>query len=196
MLSFDTMRLFFSLLAFGATIVVIGSALLWIAARVGTGAAGMRDALLDSVAGYELWLGFGVAAVATLGSLYLSEIADLAPCKLCWFQRIFMYPLVVVLGVAAWRRDASVRLTTMLLAWIGAAIAVYHYAIQRYPSLGGGSCDASAPCSAAYIWQWDFISIPYMAASAFGLILVLMFALRSNVARMSAPDTAEQLTDV
>jgi disulfide bond formation protein DsbB len=191
MLSFDTMRLFFALMAVGATVVVISAFLLWIAARFNAGAAEMRDAMLDSVAGYELWLAFGVAAIATLGSLYLSEIAHLTPCKLCWFQRIFMYPLVIVLGVAAWRRDASVRLTTMLLAWIGAAIAVYHYAIQRYPSLGGGSCDASAPCSAAYIWQWDFVSIPYMAASAFGLILVLMFALRSNVARMSPIETAE-----
>ncbi len=191
MLSFDTMRLFFSLMAFGATVVVISAFLLWIAARLSPRAAVMRDAMLDSVAGYELWLAFGVAAIATLGSLYLSEIAHLTPCKLCWFQRIFMYPLVVVLGVAAWRRDASVRLTTMLLAWIGAAIAVYHYTIQRYPSLGGGSCDASAPCSAAYIWQWDFISIPFMAASAFGLILVLMFALRSNLGRMSALEAAE-----
>ena len=191
MLSFDTMRLFFSLLAFGATVAIISSILLWLAARVNAGAAEMRDAILESVAGYELWLAFGVAAVATLGSLYLSEIAHLIPCKLCWFQRIFMYPLVIVLGVAAWRRDASVRLTAMLLAWIGTAIAVYHYAIQRSPTLGGGSCDASAPCSAAYIWQWDFVSIPFMAASAFGLILVLMFALRSNVARMSPLETAE-----
>ncbi len=191
MLSFDTMRLFFSLLAVAATVVVLSSILLWIAARFSEGAAEMRDAILDSVAGYELWMGFGVATVATLGSLYLSEVAHLVPCKLCWFQRIFMYPLVIVLGVAAWRRDASVRRTTVLGSVIGAAIAVYHYAIQRYPSLGGGSCDASAPCSAAYIWQWNFVSIPYMAASAFGLILVLMFALRSNVAKMSALEIAE-----
>jgi disulfide bond formation protein DsbB len=191
MLSFDTMRLFFSLLAFGATVVIISAFLLWIAARLNDSAAEMRDAILDSVAGYELWMAFGVAAVATLGSLYLSEIVHLVPCKLCWFQRIFMYPLVIVLGVAAWRRDASVRVTTVLLAGIGAAIAVYHYMIQRYPSLGGGSCDASAPCSAAYIWQWDFVSIPYMAASAFGLILVLMFALRSNLATMSPLESAE-----
>ena len=102
-----------------------------------------------------------------------------------------MYPLVIVLGVAAWRRDASVRLTTILLSVIGGAIATWHYGIQRFPSLGGGSCDATAPCSAAYIWQWDFVSIPYMAASAFGLILVLMFALRSNVVRMSPIETAE-----
>ena len=195
MLSFDTMRLFFSLLAVGATVVVLSSVLLWIAARFSDGAAEMRNAILDSVAGYELWMGFGVATVATFGSLYLSEVAHLIPCKLCWFQRIFMYPLVIVLGVAARRRDDSVRLTTVLLSLIGAAIAVYHYALQRYPSLGGGSCDASAPCSAAYIWQWDFVSIPYMAASAFGLILVLMFALRSNVARMSALEIAKGTSD-
>ncbi len=191
-MSFETMRLFFSLLAVAATFVVFGSVLIALAARFSTGAAELRDTLLNSIAGYELWLAWGVASVATLGSLYLSEIAHLLPCRLCWFQRIFAYPpLVIVLGVAGWRRDTDVRLTAGLLAVIGGAISLYHYTIQHFPSLEGGSCDASVPCSAAYIWQWGFVSIPYMAAAAFGLILVLLFALRSNLARMTASELVE-----
>ncbi|NND04173.1 MAG: disulfide bond formation protein B [Acidimicrobiia bacterium] len=136
-------------------------------------------------------MGMGVALVATLGSLYLSEIEHLVPCRLCWFQRIFMYPLVVVLGVAAWRRDTQVRLTAAILAGIGGLIAAYHYLIQHFPSLDSGACDPTAPCSSAYIWQWNFLSIPYMAGSAFALILTLIFALRTNEGRMSEYELAE-----
>lgn len=183
-MSFDTMRLFFSLLAVAAVVAIFAFLLVALAARFSTGAAEARDAVYDSLSGYELWLGFGVALVMTVGSLYLSEIVDLIPCKLCWFQRIFAYPLVIVLGVAAWRRDTDVRLTAGLLAAIGGGIAVYHYLIQRFPNLEGGACDATVPCSAPYIWQWDFVSIPFMAASGFGLILLLLFVLRRNLARM------------
>jgi disulfide bond formation protein DsbB len=132
-----------------------------------------------------------LALGATLGSLYLSEIVHLVPCRLCWFQRIFMYPLVVVLGVGAWRRDATVRLTASILGVIGLAISVYHYLIQHFPTLDSGACDVTAPCSAAYIWQWNFVSIPFMAGSAFALILTLMFVLRTNEGRMSALEPAE-----
>src|SRR6478752_2902932 len=66
------------------------------------------------------------ATIATLGSLYLSEVAHFPPCKLCWYQRIAMYPLVVVLGVAAARRDTGVRLTGAILAGLGACISIWH----------------------------------------------------------------------
>jgi len=190
-LNFDTMRLFFSLLAVAANVVVIGAVVLFVAARSNESAARLRDSILDSVRGYELWMAMGVALAATLGSLYLSEIEHLVPCRWCWFQRIFMYPLVVVLGVAAWRRDTEVRLTAAILAIAGGVIAAYHYLIQHFPGLDSGACDPTAPCSAAYIWQWNFVSIPYMAASAFALILTLIFALRTNEGRMSELELAE-----
>jgi len=185
------MRLFFSLLAMACLIAVVGTAVLWIAARSSTGAAALRESLLDSVAGYELWMAAALALGATLGSLYLSEIVHLVPCRLCWFQRIFMYPLVIVCGVAAWRRDTQVRLTATILAGIGFVIAVYHYLIQHFPSLDTGACDPTAPCSAAYIWQWNFVSIPFMAGSAFAAILTLMFVLRTNEGRMAALEHAD-----
>ena len=190
-MTFEPMRLFLSLLAIAANIAVVGAIVIVIAARSSEAAARQRDAILDSIRDYELWIAFGVALVATVGSLYLSEVEHLVPCRLCWFQRIFMYPLVVVLGVAAWKRDTQIRLTAAILATIGGLISVYHYLIQRFPSLESGSCDPTAPCSAAYIWQWDFVSIPYMAGSAFALILTLMFVLRTNAGRMSELEFAE-----
>ncbi len=70
-----------------------------------------------------LWLAFAVALTATVGSLYFSEVAGLEPCTLCWYQRIAMYPLAVILGVAAWRGDWGVRRYAAPLAAIGAVVA-------------------------------------------------------------------------
>lgn len=185
------MRVFLSMLAIAANLAVVGFIVLHLGAKRSEAMARQRDSVLDSISGYELWLGFAVALISTLGSLYLSEIEHLIPCRLCWFQRIFMYPLVVVLGVAAWRRDTNARLTASVLAALGGLISIYHYLIQNFPSLDSGACDPLAPCSAAYIWQWNFVSIPYMAGSGFALILTLMFALRLNVGRMYVLEHAE-----
>ena len=191
MISFDTMRLFFALLSMACVVAVIGILGVAVVARFNSGAAGIRDSLFESLRGYELWMAFALALGATLGSLYLSEIVHLIPCRLCWFQRIFMYPLVIVLGVAAKRRDTTVGLPASLLAAIGLLVAGYHYLIQQVPSLDSGACDPTAPCSAAYIWQWNFLSIPFMAGSAFALILTLLFVLRTNAGRMSKLEFAE-----
>jgi disulfide bond formation protein DsbB len=185
------MRVFFSLLALAANAAVLGYVVLAVAARRSRAAAGLRAQLLDSLSGRELHMGFVVALAATLGSLYLSEIVHLIPCRLCWFQRIFMYPLVIVLGIAARRRDTEVVQTAGALAGMGLVVSIYHYLLQQFPSLDSGACDITAPCSAAYIWQWNFLSVPYMAGSAFALILTLLFALRANVARMPEYETVE-----
>lgn len=191
MISFDTMRLFFALLSVACVIAVVGILGVALLSRFSAGAAATRDSVFESLRGYELWMAFALALGATLGSLYLSEIVHLIPCRLCWFQRIFMYPLVIVLGVAAKRRDTTVGLTTSILAGLGLLLSVYHYLLQHFPSLDSGACEVSTPCSAAYIWQWNFVSIPFMAASTFALILTLMFVLRTNVGRMSELELAE-----
>ncbi|HEY5155790.1 MAG TPA: disulfide bond formation protein B, partial [Acidimicrobiales bacterium] len=80
-----------------------------------------------------LWLAWVVALVTTLGSLYFSDIAGFTPCKLCWYQRIAMYPLAVLLLVAAIRRDRAVWVYVVPQATIGALIAVYHTQLQAFP---------------------------------------------------------------
>jgi disulfide bond formation protein DsbB len=121
-----------------------------------------------------LWLAWAVAAVATVGSLIYSEVIHFVPCRLCWFQRIFMYPLAIILLVGAIRRELVVKFYALPLSLIGLAISVWHYLIQVYPSLEGGSCDPVNPCSARYVEVFGFISIPFMAGAGFTLITVLL----------------------
>jgi disulfide bond formation protein DsbB len=121
-----------------------------------------------------LWLAFGVAATATAGSLYLSEVAGFVPCSLCWYQRIAMYPLVVLLGLAAWRRDSGIRLYVAPLATIGALIAAYHVALERVPTLPSGACSLDAPCTVIWFERFGFVTIPVMALVGFLSILALV----------------------
>lgn len=122
-----------------------------------------------------IWMAWLVALVATAGSLIYSEVIHFEPCRLCWFQRIAMYPLAVVLLVGGIRRDLAVKLYGLPLALGGLAISVWHYLIQNFPALeGSGSCDPSVPCSAKYVDVFGFISIPFMAGAGFILIAVLL----------------------
>jgi disulfide bond formation protein DsbB len=143
--------------------------------------------LRDDVA---LPLAAAIATVATAGSLYLSEVAGYLPCTLCWYQRIAMYPLVVILGVAAWRRDRAVWLTALPLAAVGSAIAVWHIAIERRPGLGG-VCDPSAPCSLRWVEEFGFLTLPTMALIGFVAIGVLSLAARNGT---SSDDTGSDDT--
>ena len=125
-----------------------------------------------------LWLAFAVALIATAGSLFFSEIAHLVPCTLCWYQRIAMYPLALLLGIGAWRGDWGVRRYAAPLAGIGAVTAAYHVVLQRVPSLPSAGCSLTAPCSAIDLERFGFVTIPVMALIGFVAILTILFALR------------------
>ena len=72
-----------------------------------------------------------IALVASLGSLYFSEVLLYVPCELCWYQRILMYPLVILLGIAAVKKDAGIVTYVLPLSIIGGSISIYHYLIQK-----------------------------------------------------------------
>ena len=115
-----------------------------------------------------------VAALAMAGSLYFSEIAHYDPCRLCWYQRIAMYPLVVILGIAAVRRDDGIRIYGRALAGIGAVIAAYHVALEWIPALDTGACGTGPACTIVWFRALGFISLPFLALSAFLLIFTLL----------------------
>lgn len=190
-MSFEVMRRFFALLAIGVDIAVIAGVVLLVGSRFSASLASTRQRIESSLYGNEFTAAFVLAAVATLGSLYLSEIVHFEPCKFCWFQRIAMYPLALMLGMAAWRKDRGIRLYAMTIAVIGGAISAYHYLIQQFPNLSAGECSATVPCTSAYIWEFGFISIPWMALSTFALIILLMHVARSNdqTAHTPLPDS-------
>jgi disulfide bond formation protein DsbB len=154
-------------------ILVVAGVVLWLAARIAPGAARLWDALVGSIGEQALLLAWLMALTATLGSLYYSEVAGFVPCTFCWYQRIAMYPLAVILGIAAFRRDRGAWRYAVPLAVIGAGFAAYHYLIQQFPGLSSGACSEGVPCSAAYVWQFGFVSIPLMALVSFAMILLL-----------------------
>ena len=115
---------------------------------------------------------FIIVLTATLGSLFYSEIAGYTPCKLCWLQRIFMYPLVIILGTALIRKASNIAYYVIPLSVIGGAISVFHYVIQRMEYVT--SCAAEGvSCTSKYIFHFGYITIPMMALTAF--ILVILF---------------------
>jgi len=125
--------------------------------------------LVDEHGALSTWL---VAAIATGGSLWFSEVAGFPPCELCWYQRIAMYPLVVVLGLRALRPAGSrdLRSAALVIVALGLAVNLWHVAIETWPSLDTGSCDAAVPCTIRWVEGLGFFTIPRLATVAFGLI--------------------------
>ncbi|WCO66859.1 disulfide bond formation protein B [Iamia majanohamensis] len=156
-----------------AVLAIAGSVLV-VALLVGAALPSTRGPLRDRMAGQGLPLAWLVATVATLGSLYLSEVAHFPPCRLCWYQRIAMYPLVVVLGVGWFVRDRSPRITGLVLAGLGLAVNLWHVAVEIRPTLEGGSCDPTNPCSLRWVEQLGFWTIPRMAGVAFALVITAL----------------------
>jgi disulfide bond formation protein DsbB len=120
------------------------------------------------------------AVLAMAGSLYYSEIAHYQPCTLCWYQRIAMYPLVLILGIAAWRRDLGVRIYAIPLAAVGAVISAYHYLLEWFPALDTGACTVGIPCTQVWFRQFGFVSMPLLALIAFLLVIAFLAAAIRN----------------
>jgi disulfide bond formation protein DsbB len=177
-MSTETMSQFFailSLIAWALTIATIVLAVLY--RRNPDSSAGY---LFEDVRANAIWFAFAVALVTTLGSLYFSEIAHFHPCPLCWYQRIAMYPLTVALIVGGLRRDRMVWTYVIPPAVIGMGFAIYHTQLQAFPAQHGPFCKTNDPCTVRYVWEFGFVSIPFMALAAFALIITLMLVLRSE----------------
>jgi disulfide bond formation protein DsbB len=118
-----------------------------------------------------IYLAWFQAAIATAGSLFFSEVMQLPPCVLCWYQRIAMYPLAVILTVGILSRDSHVRRYVVPLALIGLTIAVYHNLLY-YGILPESitPCTAGVSCTSRQIEWLGFITIPLMSLTAFTVI--------------------------
>jgi disulfide bond formation protein DsbB len=171
---------FLAILVLVAGVVSLGLLGLRLLAAVSDAAGGLLASISAAVRPYALWLAWLVAATAMAGSLYFSEVGGLVPCELCWYQRIAMYPLAILLFIAALRGDWGIRPYATALAGIGALIAAYHALLQRFPSLPSGSCDPSNPCSTIDLERFGFITIPVMALTGFVTILTMLWVIGSQ----------------
>lgn len=117
-----------------------------------------------------IWI---VSLVATLGSLYFSEIRLFEPCKLCWFQRILMYPIVLIMLIGVILKDHKAVIYSAVFSGIGLILSTYHYALQKLPFLQdvAPSC-GRVTCTGAYIDWFGFVTIPFLAGVAFLIILI------------------------
>ena len=131
---------------------------------------------------YSLYLAWVVAIIATGGSLYLSDVLLYEPCKLCWFQRILMYPQVILLGIASYKDDRRILSYVLPLSIIGGSISIYHYLQQMVPAFSKiAPCSVGIPCNVDYLNWFGFITIPLLALIAFIMIISILLVGRNEV---------------
>lgn len=124
-----------------------------------------------------LYLSFVTAMIATAGSLYVSEIAHLPPCVLCWYQRIAMYPLVIIIAVGILKKDKILPLYVLPLSFIGTIIAFYHYLLQRGVIPDFAPCNLGISCTTRYVEWFGFVTIPFLSLLSFVVVSVSMIYL-------------------
>ncbi len=127
---------------------------------------------------YIAWL---VAAIATLGSMFFSEVMKYTPCSMCWYQRIAMYPLVMILLIGAWKSIKETTLFATPFVLIGWLIALYHNLLHyKIIPESAAPCVQGVPCSTIYINWFGFITIPILSLTAFTIIGVLLILEKRN----------------
>ena len=134
----------------------------------------LQETKLNSILPYLAWI---IALVATVGSLFFSEVMELPPCTLCWYQRIAMYPLVIIIGVGIVMRDNRMKHYALPICLIGLIVSIYHnllyYGIIPESIM---PCQQGISCTSRQIEWFGFLTIPLMALQAFiGIALCLLF---------------------
>lgn len=132
---------------------------------------------LGQIRSAALWLMFAVTGAAMVGSLYFSEVVHYNPCKLCWYQRIVMYSLAVIFLLAALRKDKAIARYSVVLAGIGIVISTYHYLLEWFPTLESNVCSIDVPCTTIWFREFGFVTLCFMAGSAFIFVVSVSLAL-------------------
>ena len=124
---------------------------------------------------YLLHIAWIQALLATAGSLYFSEIMELPPCVLCWYQRIFMYPLVAIILIGILRKDKGIHLYVLPLSIPGFCIALYHNLLY-YKIIPEAitPCTFGISCTTKYFEWFGFVTIPFLSLAVFGIITICM----------------------
>lgn len=141
---------------------------------------------LRSFIPYAPYIAWTTALLSLAGSLYFSEVLDFAPCNLCWWGRILMYPLVVIIGVGILRREHQWAYYALPLSLAGVLLAFYHSLLQWgiIPEVIQ-SCVATTPCTTKYINLFGFVTIPFLELAAFTLIAVCLYLYQKESNRVA-----------
>ncbi|HEY0604182.1 MAG TPA: disulfide oxidoreductase [Herpetosiphonaceae bacterium] len=127
------------------------------------------------------WLGVAsrhiallAAWIATCGSLFFSEVLGWVPCVLCWYQRILMYPLAILLAIGIVRRDRRLYIYVLPFSITGMIVALYHHLLVKTDWLPAPACVSGVPCTVDYLNLFGLITIPWLAFTAFTIITGMM----------------------
>ena len=137
------------------------------------------DKRFENITIYLCW---SIALIATMGSLFFSEIMKFPPCVLCWYQRIAMYPLVILFTVGFFQSAKSTIYFTLPMAIIGWTIALYHNLLhyEIVPETAS-PCQVGVSCSTVYIEWFGFMTIPMLSLIAFTLITAALCFLNRRI---------------
>jgi disulfide bond formation protein DsbB len=130
--------------------------------------------LLNTIGRLSPFVALVAACLATAGSLFFSEVLGWIPCTLCWYQRILMYPLSVLLAVGILRRDAGLPQLVLPFSLSGSVVSLYHYLLIKTTWFPPPPCQNGVPCTKDYIDFFGFINIPFLALTAFLIISLMM----------------------
>jgi disulfide bond formation protein DsbB len=187
----DSVQLFSALLGVGT---LIGGLLTGVALLV-EGKATWATSWLTQVRASGLWIMCAITTGAMVGSLSFSELVGYAPCKLCWYQRIAMYSIAIITFVAALRRDKNIATYSLVLACVGLVVSVYHYVLEWFPQLESNVCSLDVPCTTVWFRELGFVTLCFMAGSAFIAVITISLALKREsllaVSSAASNDTKE-----
>lgn len=156
-----------------ALIALAGAIVLIIARLFGAGRPAVAS-LGSRMTRLRTPLTFAIASVSMVGSLYFSEVEHYLPCRLCWFQRVAMYPIALIALVGLIRKDRHARWYIVPFAAIGVCISTYHYLIEWGVLSDSESCALFGPsCADVWFREFGFISLAAMAWAGFVAIMVL-----------------------
>lgn len=169
-MSVQTMSLFFALLSL---LVVAG-----IVALIADALTSTDLGVISFLRPVSIEAAAAIATTSMLGSLYMSEIANFDPCRLCWIQRFFMYPTALILIAAIFTKNAALKWVAFILSTAGLGVAIFHrYEQFVYDPLAGhegGFCDPLNPCGLPWVQEFGFITIPTMAGIGFAGVMAMI----------------------
>jgi disulfide bond formation protein DsbB len=169
-------------LAFGAVIMQIVTVAL-IAALLWRHRLSDLDDIIEHVGKWGLWIGFLITLAGSAMTLYYSEVLHFTPCGLCWLQRVFLYPQVVLFAIALWKKGHHIADYAIGLSIAGGLVALY----QHYLQMGGSenipcpaAASAAADCAARILFEFGYVTFPLMSATLFAFVIAVMFGVRAR----------------
>ena len=132
-----------------------------------------KESLLRVIAPYMMWGAFLIVLGSIAGSVWYSDVLGYEPCSLCWYQRIFLFPQLLILGVGLFKGDSRSMAYSFWLSCVGGLIAFYHSLLQ-YGFETGLPCPVggSVSCAQRFVFEFGYITIPVMALTTFALLIV------------------------